>query len=98
MNAAFKAIAGTCFWVAFLALRGADLHRDSWTYAALVFTALVIVPLLLDVLLAEDRTRLAGWAMTLQLPAATLLTIGVVLPPGPAAALATLPWLAFTRL
>jgi hypothetical protein len=64
----------------------------------IVFAALVIMPLLLEILLARDKTRLAGWVLMLQLPAGILLALAFALPPGALAAFAILPWVALTGL
>src|SRR3954447_14115431 len=62
----------------------------------LLFSPLVLVPLGLS--LVEETSRLWQTALRLHLPAALLLTVAFLLPPGPAAALLTLPWLLFTAL
>ncbi len=98
MSGRNKAFVGGVVWTAFAIFalrRGQPLDV---THVLLAFAALVLAPLLLELILAEDRTRLAGWLLRLQLPAAILLTAAFVAPAGAPAAFAALPWLMITAM
>lgn len=98
MNGRTKALIGGAVWAAFAIFALRRGQPNDLSHVLLAFAALVIVPLLLELMLIEDRTRLAGWLLALQLPAAILLTAAMVAPAGAAAAFATLPWLALTAM
>lgn len=97
-----SALIGTAAWAAFVVARVADLRADAWSHALLLFAALVLVPLALELLAeADDPTagaRLLGWAQRLQLPAALLLAAACWLTPGAGAAALALPWAMVTVL
>ena len=97
-----RALAGGVVWLGFLAVGRPDLRGDAWAHALLLFAALVLVPLALD-LIAElnDARRTAqwlGWSQMGQLPAAVLLAMACGLQPGIVAAGLAMPWLALTTL
>lgn len=97
-----KAALGACAWIGFVIAVAPGLTDHAWSTALLLFAALVLVPLALD-LFAEAGdsvrvTRLFALARRSQLPAALLLAAGCALPPGSAAATLALPWIAFTGL
>ena len=90
-------------WSVFVLLRVApEWCGGAWVQAWLLFAALVLLPLALDLFVEEGEpgfpARGLGWARHLQLPAALLLTAAHGLPPGLIAALATLPWVGLTGL
>lgn len=98
MSSRTKALAGAAVWTAFAVFALRRGQPQDVTHVLLAFAALVLAPLLLELMLAEDRTRLAGWLLLLQLPAAVLLTASFVVPAGAAAAFAALPWFALTAM
>lgn len=91
---------GLAVWAGFLVTRFDGFHGEAWTAALLLFAALVLVPLVLDLLGTHEApppaVRLLRLAAVCQLPAALALTAAMALPPGKWAALATLPWLGVT--
>lgn len=91
-----KAIAGAIIWIAYTLAESPRAQDNTWTYLLITFAALIILPLLLEVMLAGDRTRLAGWTLALQLPAAILLAVAFHFPAGAIAAFCALPWVALT--
>ena len=101
-NSEQRALAGGAVWVGYLAATLPQLHHESWAHALLVFAALVLVPLALD--LVEERNdppraaRAFRWAQRLQLPAGVLLAAACWFPPSPGAAGLALPWLAVVML
>lgn len=102
MSAVLRASIGGLFWTAFALVRVIPLRGEGWTHALLLFAALVLVPLGLELFAdaeAPDRSkRLLNLAENMQLPAGLFLGVACLASPGPWAALATLPWLAFTLL
>lgn len=98
-----KAGAGAAAWLAYLGFTARPLGGDPWAQALLVFHALVLVPLALDVLVERrddmgDRVKGLVRAQRLQFPAAMLLAAAFWLQPGWAALAAALPWMATTVL
>ncbi|WP_414662090.1 YndJ family transporter [Horticoccus sp. 23ND18S-11] len=102
MSAVNRALLGAVAWIVFVIARGSDLRSDAWSHAWLLFAALVLVPLALDLLAdadeAEQPARWFRWIQRVQLPAALALTVACWLPPGAFAALAALPWVGVTGL
>ncbi len=98
MTGRTKALAGAVVCLAQAAYLFPRLQGAALTPLLITFAALVLVPLLLDLLLAEDTTRLAGWILALQLPAGILLATAQVIPRGAAATFAVLPWVALTSM
>jgi hypothetical protein len=100
MTAMTKALVGGAGWAVFVLARGSNLRDAAWTHALLLFAALVLVPLAFELFDEENdvsgAARLLGWARQLQLPAAGALLLACWLAPGPAAAVAALPWVALT--
>lgn len=102
MNNRTKALIGAVAWLAFAVAARTSPSGVAWTHVLLVFAALVLVPLTLD-LVAERRDtgrigRSLTWAGRAQLPAAALLAIACGLRPGLWALLAAIPWAAVTAL
>jgi hypothetical protein len=100
MNAVSRAWVGALAWGGFVAARVPRLTDGAWAHALLLFAALVLVPLALELLrdLEEAATsaRWFVWIERLQLPAALALLVACWLPPGALAAAATLPWAGLT--
>lgn len=98
MTAKTRAIVGGVIWAAFVALRARDLHGEAWAHALLLFAALVLVPLVLELFVEpENPERDAGAFARIhlaQLPAALLLAAACWVPAGALAALLALPWAA----
>jgi len=93
-----RALAGGVVWLASAFITTPAAREHAATYLLINFAALVTVPLLLDLLLEGDSTRLAGWMQRLQLPAAILLAFGFMLQPGALAVFVVLPWFLFTAM
>src|SRR4051812_46533586 len=100
MTSNSKALVGAAVCLVFVVFKVPTLQHEAWAYALLLFAALVIVPLALDLFVelndARDASRTLGWARDVQLPAAGLLAIAYWLPSSLGAGLLALPWLAFT--
>lgn len=98
MSAKQRAMIGGVAWIAFVALRVPHLQHAEWALALLLLSALVLVPLALELANDEDeRGGVAVWvALTrlAQLPAAFLLVWACVKPAGNWAAVLSLPWVA----
>lgn len=102
MKTGTRILIGVVAWVAFAIAAHGTPMRPQWTLVALVFAALVLVPLALD-LAAERRDtgrigRSMSWVRHAQLPAALLLATGCLVPPGIGAFLLTTPWAVVTAL
>jgi hypothetical protein len=93
---------GVVAWAAFVFARARDLQAESWTQALLLFAALVLVPLALELFNEseedEPSARWLGWVGRLQLPAALLLLVSCWLSPGWIALSLAIPWAALTCL
>ncbi len=102
MSAVLRASIGGLFWAAFVFVQVITLQGEAWSHALLVFAALVLVPLVLELFADTDAPerskRLLNVAGKVQLPAGLFLGLAYLLSPGPWTALATLPWLGFTLL
>ncbi|MES2693943.1 MAG: YndJ family transporter [Verrucomicrobiota bacterium] len=102
MTATNRALAGGVVWVAFVVLRATDMRGDAWAHALLLFAALVLVPLVLELFVEpENPERDAGafgLARRVQLPAALLLAVACWMKPGFGASVVAMPWAAFTVL
>ena len=102
MNSVARASVGAAVWVGFVFARVPNLRDGAWAHALLLFAALVLVPLALDLFADESETetetpaRLLRWANLAQLPAAGLLVVACWQPAGGGAALAAAPWVALT--
>lgn len=99
MTTKLKVGLGGVAWVAFVVGRVAGAHDPAWAHALLVFAALLLVPLALELFRDGDEgPRTAPWwtwAERLQFPAALLLGVACWLPPGIGALLAAVPWAGF---
>ncbi|HVS52725.1 MAG TPA: YndJ family transporter [Opitutaceae bacterium] len=102
MNGNRNAAIGGLFCIAFVVLRVPGLGDDAWARALLLFAALVLVPLVLDLLGERNEARLAArwlaWVRAWQLPAVGLLALACVVREGAWAAALAFPWLALTWL
>lgn len=102
MSTTLRTAMGGAIWLGFVVGRVTALHDAIWSYALLLFAALVLVPLALDLLVDENEAlptaRWFGWVRLAQLPAGLLLAVACWLPPGAVAVLAALPWIAVLGL
>lgn len=102
MNAITRAALGGVIWVAFTALQVTSLRSDAWSQALLLFAALVLIPLALELFADAEAPpgsrRLLAGAERLQLLAGLFLVAACWLPRGPMAGILTLPWIWFTAL
>jgi len=102
MSAVLRASIGGLFWAAFVFVQVISLQGEAWSHALLLFAALVLVPLGLELFEdaegPESSKRFLKIAGNVQLPAGLFLGLACLLSPGPLAGLATLPWLGFTVL
>lgn len=93
---------GAAVWIGFVVLRAPDPRAGAWAHALLLFAALVLVPLALELFVETGETgapvRLLRVAELAQLPAALALAVACALEPGALAATAALPWVALTGL
>jgi hypothetical protein len=100
MNAFSRAIVGTLAWAGFVLVRVPGLAHEAWAHALLLFSALVLVPLALELFRdADEAATTAGWLTwieRLQLPAAFALLVAYWMAPGRLAAAAAAPWVALT--
>ncbi len=102
MSTNLRTIIGAAVWLGFVVGRVTSFHDAIWSHALIVFAALVLVPLAIDLLIDGDEAaptaRWFGWVRLAQLPAAVMLGVACWLPPGGAALLAALPWVAVLGL
>src|SRR5688500_10395405 len=102
MNAISRALIGAVAWIGFVVARVPRLSDGTWAHALLLFAALVLVPLALELFRDADEAatpaRWLRWIEGLQLPAALGLWIACWLAPGAGAAAASLPWVVLTVL
>ncbi len=101
-NNGARALAGAVVVAAFVALRATDPRAPEWLAAALLFAALVLVPLALP-LFAEAKetvgaTKLLRHVAVWQLPAGVALTAACWLERGTLSAGLALPWMVVTAL
>ncbi len=100
MSTTIKAAIGGVAWVSYVIGRVGHVHDATWAHALLLFAALVLVPLALELfpdVNEEARTaRWFAWVRAAQLPAALLLGVACWLPAGHGALLAALPWAGLT--
>ncbi len=101
-SAVTKAWIGAVVWGAFVFARVPDWRDGAWAHALLLFAALVLVPLALELFDEKEETglppRLLAIARSVQLSAAIFLAIACGLAPGAVAATAALPWVLWTGL
>jgi hypothetical protein len=102
MTSGKRALAGAVVSLGFVAAVLPRPAHDAWTLALLVFAALVLVPLALDLIIERnDAGQVAGWlrwAQSFQFWAAASLAFACYLPAGALAAVFALPWLGVTLL
>lgn len=96
MKAGVRAIAGAVVWLGFVWGQVPNLHHGAWAEALIVFAALVLVPLIIEIADGPGRVSSArqwlGWAARLQLPGALLLIVSLGLEAGGLAAVAAAGW------
>jgi hypothetical protein len=102
MNAGSRALVGALAWSGFVFMRVPSVSDGAWAHAFLLFAALVLVPLALELFRDPDEAasplRWFSWIEHLQFPAALSLFIACWISPGAVAAAATLPWMALTMV
>jgi hypothetical protein len=102
MSVVTKALIGAGACIAFAVTRAATPHHETWVHVALVFAALVLVPLVLTLFehagAPAQAVRLFGLAQRLQFPAGLALAISCGLARGWAALVLALPWMVVTAL
>lgn len=91
MSARTKALIGVFVWLAFSLPETPNVHHGIWGHVLLQFAALVLAPLLFEVV-GRGETRSLPWARRLQLPAALALVVAFRLEAGVGAAVAVAPW------
>ncbi len=93
---------GAALWLGRVVMTGVAPRHASWAVTLLLFSPLVLFPLLLALLQREwwptSARRWLDWVIRLQGPAAWLLVSACLVPHGVTSALLTLPWLAVTGL
>lgn len=98
MSAGWRAIVGVVVWAGATAWRGPNLHHGAWAEVLVLWAALVLAPLLIEI--ADDRKRVSaarqwlGWASRGQMPAALVLAGSFALKPGGWATAASAGWVA----
>lgn len=101
-NNGARAGGGAIVVVVFGALRASDPHAPEWLELALLFAALVLVPLALPLFAAAGETagaaKLLRLAARAQLPAGLALAVACWIGRGAPAALLALPWMVVTGL
>lgn len=102
MSTGVKTSIGAVAWLAFVVSARTSPAGPAWTLVLLTFAALVLVPLVLD-LVNERRdsgktARAMMWAKNVQMPAAALLALACGLRPGFIALLLAVPWAVVTAL
>lgn len=98
-----SAVFGGVLWLAFVVWRVTDFRTLAWSTALLGFAALVLVPLLLDLIRLDGEKavvlpKIFRAVRGLQFPAAGLLLASCIVPGGRAAALLASPWIALTAM
>ncbi len=99
----WQGLAGAIAWLGLVAWRPSGPFDVDWAHHLLVFSSLVLVPLIAHLSVRSDDTplvkQLSGLARLLQLPAAMLLAAAVLgFPQGKVAGGLAMPWLAVTGL
>jgi hypothetical protein len=89
MSAGWRAVVGAAVWSVFVLWTVPNVHHGAWAEALILFAALVLMPLVIEIAdgpaRAHGARQLLGWAARLQLPGALILLIGFRLEPGVAA-------------
>jgi hypothetical protein len=102
MSVLLKTWIGVAAWSAYVWRSVTNLGAPSWAQALLLFAALVLMPLVLELFEEDDEPGAAcpllKIARAMQLSAAIFLGIAYALPPGQAAMVAALPWIGWTWL
>ena len=97
-----SAIVGGSLWVAFVVWRVTDFRTLAWSTALLGFAALVLIPLVLDLVLPVDEAsggpKIFRAVRGLQFPAALLLLLSCSTPSGGWAAAVAAPWIVLTAM
>ncbi len=97
-----RAAIGGIIWLGWMAVEAPGPRQDAWVHALLLLSALVLVPMALELVAEEDEkgrpARLMAWIRMLQLPAAFLLACACSQPAGSLAALTAAPWVAVCGL
>ncbi len=98
MTTPLKVRIGAAAWCAFVWFSVPGLHDNRWAAALLLLAALVLMPMAWSLVRDFEDTGWAArlWRFDLQahFPAALLLGLAFLLPPGPGAVLCALPWAA----
>ncbi len=98
MSSGRRAVAGLMMWAGFVAMQVPSLHHGVWAEALIVFAALVLVPLVIEIADGSRRVAAArqwlGWAARGQFPAAVLLVGSFGLEPGGWTVVASAGWAA----
>jgi hypothetical protein len=96
MTTPLKVRIGAAAWCAFVYFSVPTLHDGRWAAALLLLAALVLMPMAWTLVRDFEDTGWAArlWRFDLQVhfPAAILLGVAFLLPPGPGAVLCALPW------
>jgi hypothetical protein len=102
MSPVVRAGIGAVACIAFGLARVSGPADAAWSHALLLFAALVLVPLALELLRDETEPDLTArwflWIERLQFPAALLLLVACWLAPGTVPAILALPWFALTAI
>jgi hypothetical protein len=102
LSPAKRAAVGGLFWLFIAWWSVSDLRTLEWSSALLTFAALVLMPLLMELIGKENESGPVGIVLAasarLQLPAAGLLSIGFLQPAGWVSTVLALPWIIFTGL
>lgn len=102
MTTRARTILGAIAWIAFFAAAHTSPTAPAWAEVMLAFSALVLMPLVLDLVSERRDTGKIGrsmtWARYAQLPAAALLALACGMRPGLWAMLVAIPWAAVTAL
>ncbi len=91
MSARTNALIGVFVWLAFSLPETPNVHHGIWGHVLLQFAALVLVPLLFDIVRRGETGTLA-WARRLQFPAALALVVAFRFESGVGAAACAAPW------
>ncbi len=102
MTAERRAAGGGIVWLGFVAAVAPNPRDDTWAHALLLLAALVLLPLVLDLIIERNDpqpvVRWLRWVRLGQFPAGVLLAWACWMRPGTGAAGLALPWLGMTVL
>lgn len=100
MSVKLKATVGAAVWLGYLAVESPHPAHGDWLRVMLLFAALVLVPLTLEIFADDDQATWAADRLRLMQrvhsPAALLLLAACLTPAGLIAAGLAIPWLVFT--